>query len=578
VTASLWTAGRNRASSFSIFAIALCLTFLANSANAQSDSQPPVLEDVHATTTSITIVFDEPLDPVSATDASNYTLDDDPVISLTQVLYTAGQTAVTLVTSAHDGAASYTIVVDGVMDVAGNAMSVESVDYAVVVSSLDKSGTQWIPYIEWELTNTGWSGNPYDVVADATFSHTGSDATHTTQMFYVGGDNWRFRFSGTQIGEWTFVTSSATEQGLSAQNGTVIILPNAAPAARGFVAGNETTWIWSGTGDAFVPQLAMYAIPIYFSEKPAQIDSDINTFMVEHGFNGLHVVGTAHWFDIESETSDQINAIYGEDPNAWITAADPDPRTFEALELLITKVYLAGGNVHLWAWGDNARRWNPTLIGGGLNGPEDQRLQRYIAARLGALPGWTMSYGFDLDEWVTEAQLGVWVAYMRDHLGWSHMLGARPEDPNFPSDPMPPVSWNQQMDYSSYEHWEPSYDVYVEALTQNIVPAQPAMSEDRFRLSNDVQPKDYTMEQTRRGLWHSTLAGGVANIWGVELVRPEVSDGDRPSLPYENPEFIQTYSTFFATRFVQGVSRCNDLITVSESEIGYGLCYPTNDR
>ncbi|MAG93645.1 MAG: hypothetical protein CMJ48_07840, partial [Planctomycetaceae bacterium] len=40
--------------------------------------------------------------------------------------------------------------------------------------------------------------------------------------------------------------------------------------------------------------------------------------------------------------------------------------------------------------------------------------------------------------------------------------------------------------------------------------------EDRFRIrhSKTYADKDYTMEMTRRGLWHSTMAGGVANIWG----------------------------------------------------------------
>ena len=53
------------------------------------------------------------------------------------------------------------------------------------------------------------------------------------------------------------------------------------------------------------------------------------------------------------------------------------------LELLITKVHAAGGLVHIWAWGDEARRWTP--VRWGKNGKVDKRLQRYIAARLGPL-------------------------------------------------------------------------------------------------------------------------------------------------------------------------------------------------
>jgi len=91
----------------------------------------------------------------------------------------------------------------------------------------------------------------------------------------------------------------------------------------------------------------MYAAPKYFHDNPNKIDTDIKSFLVEHGFNGFHVVGSCQWFDIDKLKSSEIRV-----PN-------PDPRTFEALELLITKVHAAGGMVHLWMWGDEARRWTP---------------------------------------------------------------------------------------------------------------------------------------------------------------------------------------------------------------------------
>ena len=55
--------------------------------------------------------------------------------------------------------------------------------------------------------------------------------------------------------------------------------------------------------------------------------------------------------------------------------------------------------MHLWTWGDEQRHMTPARWG--INGNVDRATpERYIAARLGPLPGWTMGYGFDLDEWV----------------------------------------------------------------------------------------------------------------------------------------------------------------------------------
>jgi hypothetical protein len=107
------------------------------------------------------------------------------------------------------------------------------------------------------------------------------------------------------------------------------------------------------------------------------------------------------------------------------SSEDPDPQTFRILENIVTSAHKRGMSVHFWAWGDERRKWTPVGLTGGINGPVDQRLQRYIAARLGPLPGWTMGYGFDLQEWVTEPQVGKWAEYMHQHLGWDHLLMGR---------------------------------------------------------------------------------------------------------------------------------------------------------
>ena len=67
-----------------------------------------------------------------------------------------------------------------------------------------------------------FKGNPYELVANVTFVHAASGKKHTTGMFYDGGNTWKFRFTSTRPGRWTFVTSSHDED-LDRKQGTVTI-------------------------------------------------------------------------------------------------------------------------------------------------------------------------------------------------------------------------------------------------------------------------------------------------------------------------------------------------------------------
>ena len=85
---------------------------------------------------------------------------------------------------------------------------------------------------------------------------------------------------------------------------------------------------------------------------------------------------------------------------------------------------------------------------------------------------------------------------------------------------------------------------------------RPAFSEDRFRIRvpSRYPEKDYDFDLTRRGLWHSAMAGGVANIWGYKPEDKEFSE------PYSNREAIATYSRFIDDTFSVQMEPDNDLI------------------
>ena len=134
---------------------------------------------------------------------------------------------------------------------------------------------------------------------------------------------------------------------------------------------------------------------------------------------------------------------------------------------------------------------------------------------------------------------------MHEHLGWPHYLGGRAPDL---------TQIYAGLDYSSYQQHRPDYDMYVKAIEQ--YPDKPTFYEDRFRVRKNVYPeKDYDFDMTRRGLWHSTMAGGAANIWG-NLLDPRP---DGVSHPYPNKHRIHTWSKFWKNRFKKQMLRDNSI-------------------
>jgi len=146
-------------------------------------------------------------------------------------------------------------------------------------------------------------------------------------------------------------------------------------------------------------------------------------------------------------------------------------------------------------------------------------------------------------------------------LGWSHLFGGRPIGPNHGTDHAGNALWNTGLDYSSYEHHRPTYDVYLAAVKST--PGQPVMSEDRFRIRQGKYPeKDYSEELTRRGLYDSSMAGGVANIWGIS---PELG----PNGFFPNKDQIKTYSVFFHDkgRFLADMTPASQLSSDTDTRV-----------
>ena len=70
------------------------------------------------------------------------------------------------------------------------------------------------------FTNTTYSGNPFELEIDATFTHATSGTVIKLPGYYAGNDTWKVAFMPTEKGTWNWVTASP-DADLDGQTGSV---------------------------------------------------------------------------------------------------------------------------------------------------------------------------------------------------------------------------------------------------------------------------------------------------------------------------------------------------------------------
>lgn len=396
----------------------------------------------------------------------------------------------------------------------------------------------------------------FDVEAVATFSNPDSGETFVTHAFYDGGADgnavYRFRFTPTSPGSWTMATVSDVAA-LDGVTGGITVLPSSDADRRGFlgsVAGRFATPVAASRTQVAVPYQVYFrgGWPLEDLGRLPRGEGDLRLALADlldeastNGFDAV-LVGVWHqWFELGTSRSDRHFSV------------DPDPATFRVLETLAAMAHERGMFLHIWQWGDEQRLWSPRGIladtrvagdGGGVGGVADLRLQRYIAARLGPLPNWTLSYGFDLNEWADEDAVRDWSAYLLARSARPHLLTGmevrRSASDVFDlgGDTLALVSKTRvaeaAIEGASATGGSVPMVLYDAAIIEReAAQGKPVIFETRYLHQDDV----WTMDRTRRAMWSLAMAGGVAAIWGV--------DWDL-QVHYPQPEQLRTHRAFWS--------------------------------
>jgi hypothetical protein len=410
----------------------------------------------------------------------------------------------------------------------------------------NREGVMW-QCLEWSIEDVSHSGNPFDIAAKATFMHVDSGKERVTEMFHDGDDTWCFRFTGTRSGEWTFRTSSDVPD-LDGHTGTVTVLENPNRNVKGFLTHVGNKYAIQATdetdlrGYLFNVYMSRVKYPAFLDEFGAdlqQVEKKAKACLEEalaNGFEIIFVHVNNNWFKL---------GVRGHDKHE---SENPDTTAFRVLETITKTIHASGGRVHIWAWGDESRKWTPRGVPGGINGKADRRLQRYIAARLGPLPGWTMGYGFDLHEWTNTEQLNEWAANMHEHFGWQHLLCARGHRLDGPCNINSYDGFGRKVALTTTAHGPVDFEEIVEDMDGDLT--RPHLYEERHSYKRSGFNLD--MDGTRRLLWWESIAGGMGGFYGFYPDSP---------YPYPDPEQLRTHYKFWHTnnRFRLDMQRANNM-------------------
>jgi len=253
-----------------------------------------------------------------------------------------------------------------------------------------------------------WFRNPGKAQGQWTLHRIDTQRMHDVLLADLDG-NGRLDVVGRD--QSAFGKAGNADADLDGKRGTITVRNNPDARARGFIVAHENKYAWQVGEDgqlrAFMPNVYMNYRRFgnqnacgWTAMTPTFSDPDVlQAYLDEaeaHGCNAIQALICNQWFHAGAASSRDHQS------------ENPDPETFSALERAIVEAHTRGMHLHIWAWGDEQRGWTPIGVGG-VNGVPDRRVQRYLAARLGPVPGWTMSYGFDLNEWVRPEQVLSWV-------------------------------------------------------------------------------------------------------------------------------------------------------------------------
>ena len=253
-----------------------------------------------------------------------------------------------------------------------------------------QSVEQWKRF-DVSLANSSWSGNPFDIVLTADFTHVDTGSVKTQFGFYAGNDTWKIYFMPDNTGSWAYATTSA-DSDLNNLSGS---FQATAPTISGQIKPSDKLWRLS-SGEVISPTIL--AVGPYVRESSISESQDLVDWA--SSVAGATYLGTTllNFSGDDPYTESQEDRMYidgsGEGVDFYLPAWDRSNEFYDA-------VRDANMGHYIMIYSDDGSSPNthgiPAGSGGSISNTE-LRLFRYLVARFAPYPKVIWDSGIDIGE------------------------------------------------------------------------------------------------------------------------------------------------------------------------------------
>ncbi|MCH9004559.1 MAG: DUF5060 domain-containing protein [Proteobacteria bacterium] len=403
-----------------------------------------------------------------------------------------------------------------------------------------------------ELPNSTYSGNPFLLEVDATFTHNESSTLITLPGYYAGGNVWKVAFMPTRTGQWTYSTSSI-DVDLDNVSGNVSVEASARLGMLKADPNNPNKWKYSD---------GPYVVPIGVFVQIMVDTATTAEFTAMADF-------------LKSNNIQLINFRLSENDLAFsdVATLQMNLPLWDRLEERMNILAARDIGITMMIYTDDS---GSPSFGPGPESAEEQLLFRYMVARLASYPLVSFNTGIDLTEYRSQAWADWYGQYVRSLDPYAHPISSRHCC----------GTGNILMSGQSYNSVGTRNSVLSGQLSAFNDFNLPGQNDDNWseQASGD---NGHTVADIRRAGWKSTIAGGVGFHVRDNVSRcyPGTTECDRSFLvaniqaQLDSEDFLSLVNLFVQTRLGQTfATMVPDSLLVNSAGGKYALADPERNK